>query len=183
MQLNDLLPDFTLIGTDNKMHGTKDYSGREAMVIIFTCNHCPYARAYIDRINQLVSEYEKRNVGFYAINANDISKYPEDSFENMIPMGKSLNLDGKYLYDESQQVAKTFAAERTPEVFVFNKQKRLVYHGLIDDNANYKMPQEIRQTYLKDALDAVLSGKEVREKDTKPIGCTIKWKPEMVSNQ
>jgi thiol-disulfide isomerase/thioredoxin len=151
------------------------------VVIIFTCNHCPYARAYIERIARLVTEYEKRNVGFFAISANDVSKYPEDSFENMIPMGKQLNLDGKYLYDESQQVAKAFSAERTPEVYVFNRHNRLVYHGLIDDNANYKMPQEVRHTYLKDALDAVLAGKEVIEKDTKAIGCTIKWKPEMVS--
>lgn len=180
MQLNDLLPDFTLIGTDNKMHGTKDYSGKDAVVVIFTCNHCPYARAYMERINKLVADYERRNVGFFAINVNDAIKYPEDSFENMVPMGKLLNLDGKYLYDESQQIAKTFAAERTPEVFVFNKQRRLVYHGLIDDNANYKMPQEVRQTYLKDALNAVLSGKEILEKETKAIGCTIKWKPEMV---
>ncbi len=182
MLLNDLLPVFTLIGTDHKLHSTKDYAHKDAVVIIFTCNHCPYARAYIERINRLVSDYEKRNVGFYAINVNDTAKYPEDSFDNMIPMGKLLNLDGKYLFDESQQTAKTFAAERTPEVYVFNQQRRLAYHGLIDDNANYKMPQSVSKTYLRDALDSVLAGNDVREKETKAIGCTIKWKPETVSN-
>lgn len=176
MQINDLLPEFTLKGTDEKMHATNDYAESAAIVIIFTCNHCPYARAYMERISTLVAEYENRNVGFYAISSNDVAKYPEDSFENMKAMGKHLNLDGKYLYDESQEVAKTFAAERTPEVFVFNRQKRLVYHGLIDDNANYKEPREITKQYLKDALEAVRSGQEVLEKETKAIGCTIKWK-------
>lgn len=176
MQLNDTLPDFTLPGTDNKTHSADDYRGKNATVILFTCNHCPYARAYIGRISALVAEYEKKNVGFFAINPNDAVKYPEDSFENMMPMGKLLHLDGKYLFDESQAVAKTFAAERTPEVYVFNKQRKLVYHGLIDDNANYKLPQEITKRYLRDALDAALSGGEVLEKETKAVGCTIKWK-------
>lgn len=178
MQLNTILPDFSLKGTDGQMRSTRDYAGKDAVVIIFTCNHCPYARAYVERISRLVAEYEKRNVGFYAINANDVARYPEDSFENMIPMGKMLNLDGKYLFDESQEIARAFAAERTPEVYVFDKQRRLVYHGLIDDNANYKEPREIKRHYLREALEAVLSGKEVTVKDTKPVGCTIKWKPE-----
>jgi len=177
MQLNDLLPDFTLKGTDHQLHSTKDYAGKEAVVILFTCNHCPYALAYVARIHQLVSDYEKRSVAFFAISANDVSTYPEDSFEKMIPMGKLLNLDGKYLYDESQQTAKAFAAVRTPEVFVFNKQGRLVYHGAIDDNADYRNPHEVRRDYLKNALEAVLLGNEVQEKETQAIGCTIKWKP------
>lgn len=178
MRLDTLLPEFTLIGTDQKMRGTNDYADKDAVVIIFTCNHCPYARAYVERISQIVSDYENKNVGFYAISSNDVSKYPEDAFEKMIPMGKLLNLDGKYLYDESQQVAKAFAAERTPEVFVFDQQKRLVYHGAIDDNADYKNPRQVSKTYLKDVLDAILSGKEVPEMETPAVGCTIKWKPE-----
>jgi len=175
MQLNDLLPDFTLKGTDNQLHSTSDYAGKDAVVIIFTCNHCPYARAYVERISKLVADFEKRNVGFFAISANDVINYPEDSFEKMIPMGKLLNLDGKYLYDESQDVAKAFGAQRTPEVFIFDRQRRLVYHGAIDDN--YENPQAVKQAYVVNALESVLSGKEVPLKETKPIGCTIKWKP------
>src|ERR1051325_7399868 len=171
MQFNQTLPDFKLKGTDNKMHSTKDYANKDAVVIIFTCNHCPYARAYIERINRFVSEYEGRNAGFYAINVNDVTRYPEDSFERMIPMGKQLNLDGKYLFDESQESAKTFGAERTPEVYVFNKKKQLVYHGAIDDN--YENARAVRQHYLRDALDAVLTGKSVSIKETKAVGCTI----------
>ncbi len=180
MQLNTLLPGFTLKGTDNKMHSPNDYTGNDAVVILFTCNHCPYARAYIGRISKLVADYEKKNIGFYAINANDVSKYPEDSFEKMIPMGKLLNLDGKYLYDETQEVAKTFGAQRTPEAFIFNRQKQLVYHGAIDDN--YENANAVRQLYVKDAIETILGGNEVAVKETKVVGCTIKWKPEMVNS-
>lgn len=176
MQINDLLPEFTLPGTDGKLHSTGDYATKDAVVIFFTCNHCPYARAYVERISALVADYEQRNVGFYAINPNDAVKYPEDSFENMIPMGNQLNLHGKYLYDESQQVAHIYTAQRTPEVFVFNKERRLIYHGLIDDNANYKEPRPVTRRYLRDALDATLDGTEIEEKVTQPIGCSIKWK-------
>lgn len=176
MQINDLLPEFSLKGTDEQLHSTRDYADKDAVVILFTCNHCPYAQAYVGRISDLVDEYEKRNIGFYAISPNDAVKYPEDAFENMIPMGKRLRLHGRYLYDETQEVARAFAAERTPEVFVFNRNGQLAYHGLIDDNANYKEPRPVTKRYLKDALDALLEGKEVPEKETKPIGCSVKWK-------
>jgi len=174
MQLNDMLPQFALKGTDGNMHSTKDYDGKDAVAIIFTCNHCPYARAYIERISKLVSDYKDR-VRFFAINANDVKQYPEDSFENMIPMAKKLNLDGRYLYDESQEIARTFAAQRTPEVFIFNKERKLVYHGAIDDN--YENPNAVTQHYLRDALEAAINNKVVSVKETRPIGCTIKWKP------
>lgn len=173
MNLTTLSP-FSLIGTDNKVHSTDDYSSKDAIVIIFTCNHCPVAQAYVQRINKLVADYEKRNIGFYAVSANDAVKYPQDSFENMIAMGKELNLDGKYLYDETQQVAKAYGAQRTPEVYIFNKHKQLAYHGAIDDN--HATPSAVKQHFVRDALDAILAGKDAPVKETKAMGCTIKWK-------
>ncbi len=174
MQLNTPLPDFKLKGTDNRLHSTADFHGKDAVVIIFTCNHCPYARAYVSRIAALADEYAKHNMGFYAINSNDPMQYPEDSFENMLPMSEALHLNGNYLFDESQEVAKTFGAQRTPEIFLFNKDKKLSYHGAIDDN--WQFPAEVKTYYLKNALEALLSGKDVPDKTTQAVGCSVKWK-------
>lgn len=174
MRLNEKLPSFNLLGTDNIQHNIQDYQDKEAVVIIFTCNHCPYARAYISRINDLVSDYEKRNVGFYAISANDAKQYPEDAFINMVPMAQELNLEGKYLYDESQEIATKFNAKRTPEVFVFDREKKLVYQGAIDDN--YQSEYLVKESYLKDALESLLNNRPLNLQETNPIGCTIKWK-------
>lgn len=174
MTLNDYLPEFSLLGTDNKQHNINEYKDKEAVVIIFTCNHCPYARAYTGRIHELVKDFEKRNVGFYAISSNDAKQYPEDAFLNMTPMARELNLEGKYLYDESQEVATRFDAKRTPEVFVFDKQKKLVYKGAIDDN--YQSENLVRESYLRKNLESLLNNRPLKYKQTEPIGCTIKWK-------
>ncbi len=174
MTLNSMLPHFELLGTDGEFHSTDDYDSKDIIVLIFTCNHCPHARGYIDRIHEMVEEYEKLNVGFYAINSNDANRFPEDSFQNMIPMASLLNLEGKYLIDETQEIAREFSASRTPEVFVFNKEKMLVYHGAIDDNT--KEPDKVTKRYLIDALDALLENKPIEIQETASIGCTIKWK-------
>lgn len=170
----DTLPQFELPGTDDQLHSTADYDDKTAVVIIFTCNHCPYARAYISRINNIVATYAPKRVGFYAISANDVVKYPEDSFDNMKPMASLLNLEGKYLYDESQEIAKMFGAQRTPEVYVFNQAKELVYQGALDDN--YQNEEEVSQHYLIDALDATLEDKAPPISHADAVGCSIKWK-------
>lgn len=174
MKLNEKIPAFKLLGTDNKQHSTDDYQDKEIVVIIFTCNHCPYARAYVGRIKEFVQEYEKRDVGFYAISSNDAKQYPEDAFLNMVPMAKELNLEGKYLYDESQEVARQYDAKRTPEVFVFDKERKLVYQGAIDDN--YQSENLVKKSYLKDTLESLLNHQPLKYRQTDPIGCTIKWK-------
>ena len=174
MKLTNTLPAFELKGTDERMHSTHDYAQKTAIVVLFTCNHCPYARAYIKRIAELTEAYEPLNVGFFAINSNDAVRYPEDAFGNMIAMGKQLNLHGKYLHDESQEVARLFEAKRTPEVFLFDEQKTLVYQGAIDNN--WEVAAAASQHYLKAALQAVLAGNRPDPTETPAIGCSIKWK-------
>jgi peroxiredoxin len=174
MQSGDSLLPFQLKGTDQHMHGSEELREKDASVIIFTCNHCSYVRAYATRMHDLIQHYQNRNVGFFLINANDAKQYPEDSFEHMIPMAEHLGVSGNYLHDETQEIAKAYGAERTPEVFVFDKNKRLVYHGAIDDN--WEKSDEVSIHYLKAALDAVLEKQEILVKKTQARGCTIKWK-------
>jgi len=141
---------------------------------MFSCNHCPTVKAYEDRFVELQRDYKDKGVGLIAINPNDDKNYPEDSFENMKIRAREKDFNFPYLRDESQKVARAYGAERTPEVFVFDGKRTLVYHGRIDDNV-YD-PRQVRQNYLRDALDAVLEERKVPLEDTEPVGCTIKWK-------
>jgi peroxiredoxin len=154
MRPGDFLVPFQLKGTDQQMHRSDELQEKDASVIIFTCNHCPYVRAYVTRLREIIKRYQNLHVGFFLINAMMPRHYPEDSFEHMIPMAEHLGIGGNYLHDETQEIAKAYGAERTPEVFVFAKNKSLVYHGAIDDN--WEKPDEVSIHYLKAALDAVL---------------------------
>ncbi len=165
---------FSLPGVDGKNHSLTDYAENKAIVVIFTCNHCPYARAWEERIVQVQGDYGGRGVQLVAINANDASKYPEDGFPKMKERARDKHFNFPYLRDESQEIARAYGAERTPEVFVFDKAGKLRYHGVVDDN--YDDPAAVKKTYLRDALDAVLSGKAPRTSETDPVGCTIKWR-------
>ncbi len=174
MNINDQLPDFNLLGTDNQHHTPAEYRDKEAVAIIITCNHCPYARAYVSRISDMVAKYEGQGIGFFAINPNDTVNYPEDSFERMIPMAAQLNLEGKYLYDENQELAHAFSAMKTPEVYLFDKERKLVYQGAIDDN--YEEPGNVQEKFLENAINSLLQNDPIRETETTPIGCSVKWK-------
>lgn len=123
---------------------------------------------------QVQADYAGRGVQLLAINANDASKYPEDSFPKMRERARDKHFNFPYLRDESQEVARAYGAERTPEVFVFEKAGALRYHGVIDDN--YDDPASVKRKYLRDALDALLSGKAPPTSETSPVGCSIKWK-------
>ncbi len=174
LKIGDKAKPFNLPGVDGKSHSLADYAEKEAAVVIFTCNHCPYARAWEDRIVQVQADYGGRGVQLVAINANDASKYPEDNFPKMQERAKDKHFNFPYLRDESQEVARAYGAERTPEVFVFERIGTLRYHGVIDDN--YDDPAAVKTKYLRDALDAVLAGKAPPTSETSPVGCTIKWK-------
>jgi peroxiredoxin len=165
---------FSLPGVDGTHHSMSEYSGKAAVAVIFSCNHCPYVRAWEDRMVQIQSDYAPRGVQLAAINGNDATKYPEDNFENMKSRAREKHFNFHYLRDESQAVTKAYGAERTPEVFLFDKTGILRYHGAIDDN--YDDPAAVKTRYLRDALDAVLSGTKPTTPETKPVGCTIKWK-------
>lgn len=165
---------FDLPGVDEKNHSLAEYSGRNTVVVVFSCNHCPYVRAWEDRMVQVQADYASEGVQLVAINANDDQKYPDDSYAKMKERAREKNFNFPYLRDESQQVARAYGAERTPEVFVFDKAGVLRYHGVIDDN--YDDPAAVKTMYLRNALDDILSGKTPQIAETKPIGCTIKWK-------
>jgi len=161
------IPKFSLKGTDEKVHSSEDLKGEYGSVIIFWCNHCPYVKAWEKEVLRIVENY-KDKFGFAFINSNDPNKYPEDSFENM----KKKNYPVPYLFDETQEVAKMFGAERTPHVFVFDKDGNLVYKGAVDDDYEGNP----KKRYLIEVLDALISGKEVPYMETPAVGCTIKWK-------
>lgn len=174
LKFGDQAPEFNLKGVDGKSYELSAVKGQKGTAVIFSCNHCPYVKAYEDRMIALAREYGPKGVTFVLINANDAAKYPDDSFENMIKRAKEKNYPFPYLYDETQQIARAYGAQRTPEIFLFDSSLKLRYHGTIDDN--WEFPHKVIKRYFKDALDALLAGKEPPIKDTAPVGCTIKWK-------
>ncbi len=169
---------FKLKNVDGKTLSMKDpvYKDAKGFIIIFTCNHCPYAKAYEDRIIALGEKY-KRTYPVIAVNPNDPESYPDDSFENMQKRAKSKDYTFPYLIDETQEVAKAYGASKTPEVYLLEKEggELLVrYVGAIDDN--YAEPEEVKQHYLESAIAALESGQFPNPATTKAIGCSIKWK-------
>mgnify|MGYP005867413499 CR=1 FL=1 len=173
MKIGDAAPDFNLPGVDGNNYSLSDFRDKKVLVVIFSCNHCPYVQAYEDRIIALQEEFKDKGVTFIAINSNDDKSYPEDSFENMIKRAKIKGYNLPYLRDESQDVARAYGATHTPHIFVFDEKRRLSYTGKIDDN--WREPGKVKERYLRDAIVALLEGREVRNPETYAIGCTIKW--------
>lgn len=165
---------FSLPATDGDEYSLASFEDRRLLTVIFSCNHCPYVQAWEDRMVQIQEDYRDKGVQLVAINANDARKYPDDDFEAMKSRASEKGFSFPYLRDESQEVAEAYGAERTPEVFLFDGDRELVYHGAIDDN--YDDPGAVDAAYLRDAIEAVLSGNEPEVKNTNPVGCTIKWK-------
>ena len=174
ISLGDRAPEFELPDTEGTRWSVADSNGAGATVLVFTCNHCPYALAWHDRLADAAREYADRGVRFAAINANDAERYPRDSYE---AMRERVARDGgwpmPYLHDATQQVAREYGAKVTPDVFVLDAEGRLRYRGAPD--GDYDDPGE-RAQWLRDALDAVLAGDEPARSETKPVGCSIKWK-------
>jgi peroxiredoxin len=165
---------FELRGVDGGVHALEDYADKEAVAVAFTCNHCPYAQAWEGRLIRIQSDYGARGVQLVAINANDPNKYPDDSFPRMKEHAEERGFNFPYLHDESQEVARAYGAQRTPEIFLFDKSGVLRYHGTVDDN--YDDPAAARSHYLIDAIEAVLEDREPAIAQTTPVGCTIKWR-------
>jgi len=163
-----------LPATDGKLYNLDSMAPSRVVVLSFTCNHCPYAKAYEDRFVALAREYAPQGVAFLAINSNDADAYPEDSFENMKRRAFEKNFPFPYLRDASQAVARAYGAVCTPHLFVLNEQRRLAYEGRIDDN--WKEPAAVGRHDLREALDNLLAGQPVRIPRTSPMGCSLKWK-------
>lgn len=176
-KVGDKVKDFKLKSTDDKVVSFKDFDKAKGFIVVFTCNTCPFAVAYEDRIIQLNKKYAVQGYPVIAINPNDIAKQPGDSFDNMKKRAAEKKFSFPYLYDETQETAKNFGATKTPHVYVLSKsgtEYTVEYIGAIDDNT-YK-PEEIKTKYVEKALDELLQGKKVTESTTKAIGCSIKWK-------
>lgn len=174
LALESRLIAFALKGTDGKVHKPEDSAGATVLGVIFTCNHCPYAQAWEGRLIQAQRDYAGRGVQFLLINSNDPAKYPVDSFESMQRRAAEKQYPFPYLFDATQEVARQYGATRTPEIFLFDAGRTLHYHGAPDDN--YEDPQAVRQPYLRDAIEALLAGKTPATVETKPVGCSIKWR-------
>ena len=174
VEIGSSAPEFQLKGIDGQSHSLRDLRGQHATVVFFSCNHCPYVRAWEDRLIGLQRDYFAKGVRFIAINANDARAYPDDSFEQMIVRAAAKGYNFPYLWDETQQTARAWGAERTPEIFLLDSQLKLRYHGAPDDN--YEYADQVSRHYLKDALEAVLAKQRPPIEQTPPVGCTIKWK-------
>ena len=163
---------FDLPGVDGRQHSLDQYAEKPVLVVVFTCNHCPYAQAWEDRLIQLQRDYAERGVAFVAINANDPVKYPGDNIDAMLERSRTHEYPYPYVQDLSQSTARAYGAERTPEVFAFDNRRRLVYHGAPDDN---REAEQVSQHYLRDAIEATLAGRPAPLAETPAVGCTIKW--------
>ena len=169
-------PAFTLPDAEGNPVPLSDFDDARVLVIVFMCNHCPFVKHVIDGFVKLVKEYRPRGVAAVGINANDVSEFPEDRPEKMIQFAKEKGFTFPYLYDETQAVAKEYRAACTPDFFVFDENRRLVYRGQMDDSRpGSQVP--VTGADLRAALDAVLEGRPVPEKQMPSMGCNIKWKP------
>jgi len=166
-------PQFTLPGVDGRDHSLDDYGDAPLLALVQSCNHCPYVQAWEGRLIAVQRDYADRGLRVVAISSNDVAAHPEDSLDQMRIRSQQQGFNFDYLYDESQDIARALGSERTPEVFLYDAGRRLVYHGAIDDNRD---ETAVTTDYLRDALDAVLAGQAPAVADTPPVGCTVKWR-------
>ena len=173
LKTRDRAPDFELLGIDGKKHSLNDYKDYEGLLVIFMCNHCPYVKAKIKAINE-VHEKFKDKIAVIGINSNDPVNYPDDSFENMKKVVKEKGIKFDYLVDETQEIAQKYGAICTPDPFLFDKEKRLIFHGRID---NAMKPEDIAtEKTMINNIEKFLSGEKIKKDFDPSIGCSIKWK-------
>ena len=175
LPLGTKAPDFSLPKVDGRIVSLSDFSDAPALLVIFMCNHCPFVIHVSEGIARLAEDYQKRGVAVVGINSNDVEHYPDDAPEKMAEEVQRRGYTFPYLYDESQEAAKAYHAACTPDFFVFDDQRRLVYRGQLDPSRpsnNHPVTGED----LRAALDAVLEGRPVPQEQTPSIGCNIKWK-------
>jgi peroxiredoxin len=173
-KVGDVAEDFSLKNVDGKMVSLADYKNAKGYIIIFTCNHCPYAKMYEKRIIELHKKYEKAGFPVIAINPNDPQVEPEDDYDTMVKLSKKKKYPFAYLFDDGQKVYPKFGATRTPHVFILDKDKKVKYIGAIDDEARDESAVQVR--YVENAIAAIESGKDPNPSMTKAVGCGIKKK-------
>ena len=174
--LGTAAPDFSLPDTEGKTVSLSDFKGAPALLVIFMCNHCPFVKHIRACLAQLAKEYQAKGVAVVAINSNDVDAFPDDSPAKMAEEVKAAGYTFPYLYDETQEVAKAYRAACTPDFFLFDQNRRLVYRGQLDSSRpGSGIP--VTGEDLRAALDAVLAGEAVPAEQRASIGCNIKWKP------
>ncbi len=175
LQIGDSLTDtkVQMKNVDHTMVSLSDIKGEKGTLVIFTCNHCPFVKAWQDRMVEIGNRCVSKGIGVIFINSNDPA-VKGDTFQAMQQLAKEKAYAFPYVVDATSDVAKHFGAKKTPDVFLFDDQSRLVYHGAVDDNA--RKPDLVKATYLKDALDALLAGKTIAKPETKAVGCGIKFR-------
>ena len=173
LQTGDMAPDFELLGVDDKQHSLSNYKDYKGLLVIFMCNHCPYVKAKIEAMKEIHGKFKDR-IALVGINSNDSMEYPDDSFENMKITAQEKEIKFDYLVDGDQEIAKKYGAVCTPDPFLFDSERRLVFHGKID-NAMKPEDAATEKTMISN-IQRFLDGEKI-EKDFDPsIGCSIKWK-------
>ena len=173
-KVGDKATDFKLKSVDNKMYSMADYKDAKGFIVVFTCNHCPFAVKYEDRIIDLAKKYKSKGYVLLAINPNDPAAQPEDSFELMQKRAKEKKFTFPYLFDEGQKIYPQYGATKTPHVFLLDKNLVVKYIGAIDDNV--EDASQVKERYLENAIAALEKGEEPTPNTTKAIGCSIKVK-------
>jgi peroxiredoxin len=176
LELGTKAPDFHLPDTEGNLVSLSDFDDAPVLLVVFMCNHCPFVRHILDHLLELAKEYQAKGVAVVGINSNDVESYPDDRPEMMAKIAREKGFPFPYLYDETQEVAKSYRAACTPDFFLFDGQRRLAYRGQMDDSrpGNH---EPITGADLRAALEAVLAGRPVPERQRPSMGCNIKWKP------
>ena len=173
LKTGDRAPAFDLPNVDGARMGLASFAGSKALVVAFWCNHCPYVRAYERRFIEFAERVRPLGVACVAINSNDETNYPEDSFERMVARHKEMGYTFPYLRDKEQVAATDYGAACTPHFLLFDQDHRLAYQGRFDDNKDH--PDQVKERYLPDAVDALLAGRRPPRESSWAIGCSIKW--------
>jgi len=174
LELGKSAPDFSLPGVDGKTYSLDDFKDARILIVVFSCNHCPFVIGSEDRMNALYADYAPKGVAMIAINSNETENHPTDSFDHMVQRAKEKGFKFPYVRDESQEVALAYGAMRTPHFYGFDEQRKLRYTGRMDDNP--KEAAKATTHELRDALDALLAGKAPPGTLSNPIGCNVKWR-------
>lgn len=175
LPLGTLAPAFRLPDTEGNIVSAEDFKDAPALLVIFMCNHCPFVKHILDVMVELVKGYQTKGVAVVGINSNDVANFPDDRPEMMAKVAKEAGFTFPYLYDETQEVAKAYHAACTPDFFLFDGERMLVYRGQMDDSRpGNDLP--VTGLDLIKVMDAVLAGKEVNAEQKPSMGCNIKWK-------
>ena len=173
LQKNQIAPNFTLTGIDEKRYSLTSFSSSKLLLVVFVCNHCPYVMARIGDIVDLQSKFDKSDLQIVAINSND-PDYQDEGFENMKKFGSEYSMNFPYLFDDTQETARAYGAVCTPDPFLFNSERKLMFHGKINDALEPYMTPKVQT--MEENVRKVLAGQELEKEFDPSIGCSIKWK-------